>query len=150
LIEGQNSAEFDLFVNGKELSIKINRQGDQVKNIQFNGKSYPSLVLPEQLSKVEKIEFELGNPDAPYLFHTNSMLTSCQYFRDNKRMNLKLKAFTSHENKSIILSPWQPKEIILNNDAIIEKWDTKEKNGVYYIEFQLKHQSAEDMVKIQF
>lgn len=150
LIEGQNSAEFDLYVNGKNVSVKIYGQGNQVKNIKFDGKGYPSLVLPGQLSKKKKIEIELGKPEAPCLFSTNSILKSCQHFQDNKRMNLKLKAFASHVNKSIVISPWQPKEIILNNKEVIKKRDTKNKSGIYYIEFQFNHQSAEDVIEIQF
>lgn len=150
LIEGQNAAQLNLFVNGKNILVKIEGQGDQVKNIKFDGKNYPSLVFPEQISKVEKIEIELGKPDAPYLFSTNSMLASCQYIPNSKRMNLNLKAFASHENRSIVISPRQPKEIVLNNETIIEKWDTKDKNGIYYIEIQFNHQSSQDMIEIRF
>jgi glycogen debranching enzyme len=150
LIEGQNSAQFNLFVNGKNLMVTIKGHGDQVKNIKFDGKNYPSLVLPEQLSKVEKIEIELGNPDAPYLFSTNSILASCQYVQKDRRLNLKVKAFAAHENNSTVISPWQPKEIVLNNETIIEKWDTEAKNGVYYIEIQFTHQSLEDVIEIRF
>ncbi|HEX9974664.1 MAG TPA: hypothetical protein VGD14_21550, partial [bacterium] len=150
LIEGQQSAQFNLFVNGKNILVKLNGQGDQVKSIKFDEKNYPSLVLPEQLSKIEKIEIEPGKPDAPYLFSTNSILKSCQYIENDRSLILNLKAFVSHENKTKVISPWQPMVIKLNNKTIIEKWDTKEKNGVYYIEIQFIHQSSEDGIEIRF
>jgi len=65
-------------------------------------------------------------------------------------MNLKLKAFASHENSSTVISPRQPKEIVLNNETIIKKWDTKDKNGIYYIKIQFSHRSSEDMIEIRF
>ncbi len=150
LIEGQNFAQFNLFVNGKNLMVKIKGQGDQVKNIKFDGNNYFSLVLPELSSNFDQIEITLGTPEAPFFFSTNSILASCQYIQNDKRMNLNLKAFASHQNKSIVISPWQPKEIVLNDETIIEKCDTKEKNGIYYIEIQFIHQSSEDVIEIRF
>jgi len=150
LIEGQNSAEFDLSVNGKNLSVKIIGQGDKVKNIKFDGKNFPSLVLPEQLSKVEKIEIELGEPDAPYLFSTNSILTACQYIQKDRSLILNLRAFVGHENHTKIISPWRPNVVELNDKAILENVESKGNHGLYFIDFNFFHQSLEDIIKIKF
>jgi hypothetical protein len=150
LIDGQNSAIFDQFVHGKNVSVKITGHGDQIKNIKFDGKNYPSLVLPEQLLNIDQIEIKLGIPEAPFLFSTKSILVNCQYIKNDKRLILNLKAFVSHENKTRVISSMQPKSIVLNDKTIIENVESKENNGIYSIDFNFTHQLSEDVIEIRF
>jgi len=149
LIEGQQSAKFNTFVNGKNLQITIKGRGDLVSRIIFGGKNYPSLVLPEHIDS-DHLELTLGNPNAPYLFRTNSILKSCHYDSEHKKLTMRLKAFAGHRNETFVVAPWKPQSISLNHENVIHDWDFKNENGGLIIHFHFIQPSAENLIEIQF
>ncbi len=150
LIEEQPSAQFNLFVNGKKVLVKIRGAGNQAKHIKLDGKDYPSLVIPEQFINVDQIELTLGIPDDPYLLYSNSILKGCHYNPEDKKFTLKQKAFADHRNKTIVVAPWKPSSITLNNESVIQHWWWKEHNRTYIIGIHFIQPSPENLIEIQF
>lgn len=149
LVEGQQSAQFNTYVNGRNLLITIKGQGELVSEIKFGGKNYTSLVLPERID-VDLLELTLGKPTSPYLLRTNSLLKDCRFESQNKKLILKFKAFAGHHNETMIVAPWQPSSITLNSDSLIQDWDCTAKDGSYVVTINFIHPSIENLMEIQF
>lgn len=149
LIEGKQSAQFNAYVNGSNLMIAVKGRAELVSEIEFGGKNYPSLVLPEKIDS-DHLDLTLGKPTSPYLLHTNSVLKDCQFESQNRKLTLKLKAFAGHRNETFIVAPWKPQSILLDHENDIQYWDFKEKEGASIIQFDFIQPSVETLIEISF
>ena len=150
LYNGQKFSEFEIIIHGKPIKVRVDGEGRYLKKIKYDGQNYPSSVIPENDKLKKSVSFELGHPELPYIAETNSILIDCQYFKKTKILRCNLKAFLSHENKTRIISPWQPKSISIDGSKMKTNWTFSKVNDVYSIDYTYIHPSIENVVNIYF
>jgi len=147
LEENQKECEFTLYVDGKSLLISIEGKGNAIKEICYDDKIVPSAVFPENIPNIREVDIDLGKPKHPYLHSTDAILKSCQY--NQSQLLLILKAFTGHNNKTIVISPLAPKQMTLNGE-IYQKWVVMEHDDYKEIQIDIIHSSMECNLVLEF
>ena len=146
----QRASQFDLFLNGKSVNVRITGSGDYVKRFRFDGRSYPSAVVPVEVSLHRNIRIELGTPAGPYVDDTNSILLSSHFDPDGKSLILNLKAFPGHQNRTTVISPWRPHSITVDGEGRGEGWRLYREDGLYRIIFDFLHRASRHRVVLLF
>ncbi|HEX2960507.1 MAG TPA: hypothetical protein VHO43_01880 [Ignavibacteriales bacterium] len=143
----QKSVAFSLNALGRSFNVTIGGKGDNVKSISYNGREYPSLVIPEDI-KPGRISVTLGNPATPYLEATDARVLSCSY---NKNiLTAQISAFSGHKNETIVISPLKPKRVLLNGKESQSKWQAEDQGGIYKIRIPLTHEQGIDKLQVEF
>ncbi len=150
LYKNQKFSEFEIMIHGKPINVRVQGDGRYLKKIKYDGQNYPSSVIPENNKLKQSILFELGHPELPYIAATNSILSDCQYFQKTKILRCRLKAFLSHENKTCIISPWQPQSISIDGNKMRKNWTYSNVKNVGSIEIAFVHNAMENVVDVQF
>ncbi|MCX6173135.1 MAG: hypothetical protein NTZ27_00060 [Ignavibacteriales bacterium] len=144
----QKSATFDYAFNGSNVKVMIDRESKNNKVVNYDGKYIPSLVLPQNLMGVKKINLKCVETDQPLLKSTSSILNKAEY-RD-KLMTLELKAFVEHKNTTMIHALSVPKSVIIDGDKLVTFNSIKKGNG-FDITFGFIHKTnSVESVKINF
>lgn len=138
-LENHRSSQFDIFLNGKSVNVRITGSGDYIKRIRFDGRNYPSAVVPVDTSFHRNIHIELGSPVCPYVDYTNSILVSSYFNQNGKSLILNLKAFPGHQNRTTVISPWKPNSITIDGEGLREGWRLSMEDGLYRINFNFSH-----------
>ena len=141
---------YDLFAGGEDLSVLTKGKGDYLKSMKLNGKKFYSLVIPEQLPGIHKIELTLGKVESPYLKSTNSILQNFTYDEKSKVMVFDLKGFKDHNNITEIISPTVPQMILLNNKKLNKGWTAKKQDQTYLIKIKFPQQNNVDKVELGY
>jgi hypothetical protein len=145
----EKSAGFTITYKGRTMRVKMSGEGNYLRKIMYNNKEYPSLVLPSKVDNLNKINFELGKAEYPYIKNTNSQLTSCAYDKIQKELSVNLKAFPGHKNKTVIISPIKPKTVFVDN-VKTTGWTSKKNKGIYLLTIKLLHNSSIAKLNIKF
>jgi hypothetical protein len=144
-----NNCFYNLFVNGKKLSVLVNGKGKYLNRIKFDKNNYPSLIVPAEASHIKNIELTLGNSETPYLTSTNSILENTSFDRKIKLLKCSLRAFAGHNNYAEVLSPYKPKEIFLNEKRI-KGWNVEKQDQNYLLKINFSDEKNIDELGIQF
>jgi glycogen debranching enzyme len=150
LAKNQQQFQANIFLDGKNVLLKISGSGRMIQSIKYDGNIYPSAVVPENISTIKIVDIKLGQPELPVLSKANSMLISAEIDKYKKTMHILLKAFRNHHNKIEIISPWKPISVNLNGTEHKENWSYEKTDEAYRINFNFIHQTNEDKVVIQF
>ncbi len=150
LSENQKSCSFSLTANGKVFNVSISGKGKLVKDINFDGKLYPSLVIPSGIKTIKDIKIELGNPVEPYVLETDSKLEMANYDNKNKEMNIVLSAFKKHRNSTTLISPQKPKQIMVDGKTILDDYTVTKENAIYKTVIEKSHSSKNMKIKVIF
>ncbi len=148
LPDNEKSSSFTITAGGRVIEVDISGKGRYLKKILYNGKGYPSAVLPQNIDGIKKIHFELGKPESPYIENTNSILTSSSYAKN--KLSFSLIAFRGHRNKTVIISSVKPKSIYVDKTELTKGWTAENENGIYKIILQLNHKSSDMNVVLNF
>ncbi len=150
LPEGQNEIQFTIYVYGNPASVSIHGQGDYLKRIEYNGKYYPSAVIPMELSDIENIEIMLGTPDIPYVKESGSTLVAADFNSKKKKLSVRLKAFSGHRSNVELICPQIPKAAQVSGKDVSDKWMIELKNSVYHISLPFVHVNEIEEIRIDF
>lgn len=148
LEQDQKNCTFTLFIDRKPLLISISGKGETIKSIWYNRKKIHSAVFPSHTPEIKKVDIVKGLPDYPYLQSTNSILNSCWY--DNKQLNVELEGYPGHRNESYIITPYEPKEILINGNQVTKNWSVEKIDGCYKLTLCFTHSKAIEEIAIKF
>jgi hypothetical protein len=148
LLTNQNSANFTYSYNSNKVKININRGHKYNSNINYDGKYIPSLVIPQNLTRLEKIDLTYAESNKALLISTSSILKKANY--NSNIMTLSLKAFPGHKNTTVIHAMYMPKNILVNGDEL-EKFNSVRNGKGFDITFEFLHNtSSNELIKIIF
>jgi hypothetical protein len=150
ILPEQKSAEFDLLIEGKLIRVILNGEGNFLKKISFDGKQVFTAVIPHEKTPQKEIQFELGNPEYPYLLAANSILGKCFYNIEGKNLTCILKAFEGHGTFIKIISPNPVKAILLNGQLLNERPEIRQVEKVFQIMIKFQHKTKKDELIVQF
>lgn len=148
LIKNQKFADFDYTFNGSDVRVEVRRGSKNSDAVNYDGKYFPSLVLPINLAGVKKISLNDASDNRPLLVSTTSILNKAEF--QNKVMTLELRAFEGHKNITVLRSSKKPQSIVVEGSKLND-FDSV-KHGIYYettFEFLHKTNSVET-IKINF
>jgi len=148
LVTNQNSADFTYSYNNNKVKVNVNRDHKYNSNINYDGKYIPSLVVPQNLIRLEKIDLTYAESNKPILISTSSILKKANYH--NNIMTLSLKAFAGHKNITVIHAMNMPKNIIANGD-VLDNINSERNGKGFDITFEFIHRTnSNEITKIVF
>jgi hypothetical protein len=150
VLQGQAKSRYSLFVKGKLVEVTVSGQGRHVKSIQFDGTPCPTTVIPAGSSVAEEIKITLGTPEGPYITRTDSILTSCRFDAEERRLVAHLEAFPGHENETQVISPWQPSSASVNGVELGDGWRAQREGGVFRIRVGVRQRCTKDTLQLRF
>ena len=145
LLPEQSECLFNLYINGHLANVNLIR--NKFLQNKIDKKEINSFVIPEKLFNVNQIIFSIGEIKNAFLKSTNSILEEVTY--DKNKMNIHLKAFKGHKNKTTIISKSLPKEIKLNQNHLVNYSVHQNKNG-WIINISFTHQEKLERLTVQF
>ena len=145
LLPEQSECLFNLYINGHLANVNLIR--NKFLQNKIDKKEINSFVIPEKLFNVNQIIFSIGEIKNAILKSTNSILEEVTY--DKNKMNIQLKAFKGHKNKTTIISKYLPKEIKLNQNHSVNYSVHQNKNG-WIINISFTHQEKLERLTVQF
>jgi len=145
LLPEQSECLFNLYINGHLANVNLIR--NKFLQNKIDKKEINSFVIPEKLFNVNQIIFSIGEIKNAFLKSTNSILEEVTY--DKNKMNIQLKAFKGHKNKTTIISKYLPKEIKLNQNHSVNYSVHQNKNG-WIINISFTHQEKLERLTVQF
>jgi len=149
LPENQASCVFDFTSRGKRQTIRVSGQGEFIRSILIGSKKYTAAIVPESVHRNRKIEITLGKPELPYVASTEAILVSCDYNSRTLQLQARLRAFSGHHNKLVIISPYKPEQIQFGGNPVPNS-NVEEKDGVYIIRCELIHHSEQEDLLVRF
>ncbi len=149
LPDNEKSADFTIFAKGKNIKINISGKGKYINKISFDGKEFPSAVIPENINP-NKVEIKLGEPKIPYVKNTNSILQNCSFNSKKKLLNIELRAFEGHKNKTEIITVTKPKEIYQDGKLLTKNWELSNEGKVYLVKIFSTQKSNNEKLKLIF
>jgi len=148
LTPGQKQCSFTLFVNGRPVIIKITGRGEVLNSIKFDGQTVHSAVFPAAMPAVKMAEFDLGQPEEPYLKSTTAILHDCQY--SDNCLTINLGGIIAQPNNTVIIGPKALKNMSLNGRQLSEGWTNEKINGGYRISITFEMTSASNELRLKF
>ncbi|MGE5679416.1 MAG: GH36-type glycosyl hydrolase domain-containing protein [Bacillota bacterium] len=151
LLNSQESLSFSLSANGKALSVEVKGKGNYIRSIKYDGNAYPSAVLLESLSAVNKISISLGKPEAPYISRAEAKVISADYNQGERRLSARLSAFSGHNSSAEVISPFKPVSVFINGEKLKEgSWRTENSDNVYKTTIGYSHKTSGEELRIDF
>ncbi|HEX2868293.1 MAG TPA: hypothetical protein VHO03_14705 [Ignavibacteriales bacterium] len=144
----EKSVNLSLNALGKQFNVTISGKGDYIKSITYNGRNYPSAVIPDGGIEPGKIAITLGNPSKAYLERTDARVTSCS--SNGKTLTAELAAFKGHKNETVIVGPSNPKSIELNGKKLEGGYNVENRGGVSEIKISFTHEKGTDQILVRF
>jgi hypothetical protein len=139
---------FTIMLKGKPIQVCVKGRGTAVQTIAFDGKSNPSLVIPETPSVEKTIDVTFGEPESPYLTQAHSMVRSCAV--QKQRLTVNLEAFPGHRSGLRVISPVQPERIVQNGKEIPLQWKAAVVNGIVAVNVDFIHENTVDCIELSF
>ena len=150
LTKNEHECSFNIYAYGNKLNVKIHGKGKYINQIRYDGKLYPSAVIPEELMKLQDVDIKLGEPSIPYLKSSNSNLILADFNKHDNYLRLSLNAFKGHNDSSVVISGSKPKAIYLDDSEINSNYKIVKNGNVYILNLNFKHTSKTERIKIQF
>jgi hypothetical protein len=148
LNKNRKSADFAYVFNGYNVKVNVDQGRRNSPVVNYDGKYIPSLVLPQNLKRIKKINLNCIETNQPLLISTSSILNKANY--NGKIMTLQLKAFEGHKNITVIHTSNIPKSVIIDGDKLASFDSVKKDNG-FDITFGFVHKTNSiELIKIIF
>jgi len=148
LEQDQKNCKFTLFVNGKPLLISISGKGEVIKSIRYDRQRFHSAVFTTDIQEIKRVNIVMGCPDYPYLQQTSSILNTCSY--DNRQLNMELEAYPGHRNESCIITPYEPKDVLINGKQVTKNIFIESFDGYYKLVLWFTHSNYINKLGIKF
>jgi len=148
LEQDQKNCKFILFVNGKPLLISISGKGEVIKSIRYDRQRFHSAVFTTDIQEIKRVNIVIGCPDYPYLQQTGSILNTCSY--DNRQLNMELEAYPGHRNESCIITPYEPKVVLINGKQVTKNFFIESFDGYYKLVLWFTHSNYIDKLGVKF
>lgn len=145
LLPEQSECLFNLYLHGHLANVNLVR--NKFLRNKIDEEEVNSFVLPRKLSNVNQIIFSIGELKNAFLKNTNSILEEFSY--DNNKMEIHLKAFRGHKNKTTIISKHLPKEIKLNRNHAVD-YSVHQNKNEWIINISFSHQEKLERLIVQF
>lgn len=145
LLPEQSECLFNLYLHGYLVNVNLVR--NKFLRNKIDEEEINSFVLPRKLSNVNQIIFSIGELKNAFLKNTNSILEEFSY--DNNKMEIHLKAFRGHKNKTTIISKHLPKEIKLNRNHAVD-YSVHQNKNEWIINISFSHQEKLERLIVQF
>ncbi len=147
LPKGQRRFAADWFVAGSKVRVTIRGHGPLARQIQMDGRRYPSLVIPHDDPPRKRVDVELGPPSCPYVASASSALRSARLGKNSPRLELRLAAFPGHESSVVVISPWPVAEVSAGANPTLQ-WQATRLEAAFRVEVTFTHQQAEEQVTL--
>lgn len=140
--------KFSMSNGRKQILVNITGKGDSINKILFNGKEYPSLVIPAG-KDINDVKVILGSIEQPYLSRINAELISGEYDKIKNEFKIKLSAFLKHKTAGEIISASKPKKIFIDGKDFTNMSVVKDGGGYFEtnIDFEFNNMLAEIIVE---
>ncbi len=122
--------ELSLLVNGEIAKVLINGKGKEVAYIKYNGATIPTLVLPTDISNLNKIEIKLGKTSTPLIYSANGQINNINYNFNKNILEFDLESFIGHKIQIKIVSPIKIRNIFINKE-ITNEYRVVQEDGLY-------------------
>lgn len=149
LPENIKHTEFDIYANGEKINIEIVGKGHLVNTIEYDGRDYPSMVIPSVSSGMKRIKISLGAPKSAYLSRSNCEVVSCKTNGSTKSLTILLKSFIGHEIHTECILPTKPLTVEINS-AKSSSWVLNELDGGYKLTTSSIQHKNIDTLKIMY
>ena len=129
--EQMDSVQLIVQIKGSPVIINIKGKGNILSSILIDNVEIPSTVIPEELNKIEKINFNLGyHSRTPYLKTANASVFSPRYNGRDKKLEFNLESFEGHLTELQIVSPMAYQNVVINGISLSSGIkETLEKNS---------------------
>lgn len=125
-----DSVTFNMNVKGKLTNVHITGKGDNVAYVEYNGKRVPSLIIPDDLVDLNKIDIVLGKPLEPIVYSANAIVSNPVYNQNKNTLDFRLDSFEGHLTQIKIISPNKHKNISINDKSIENEFQENKKDGL--------------------
>jgi len=143
--------EFQWLVNGKISSIKFSGSGKFAASIEYDGDSFPSLVIPLGRT-TEGIRITRGDVLQPYLENLTASLIDATWTAQHKSLRWQSRAFPGHHVTAALISTQVPKRILVDKKQLTPStWSvTQEERNCYRTTIQYAHLATDCAVVVEF
>ncbi len=148
--KGDDTLKYPVYLNGRLAEVSTCGSGDYIKAVSYNGRLYPSAIIPEEMDRIDKIVFSLGRPDIPYVYHANSVLVYSRFDERERSLTVGLSAYEGHKSEVFLISPWEPESVSLGKEKLVENWSYIEEDGLYKVFIKFSHISSLDSINVNF
>lgn len=150
LFEGKGESIYSVYLKGKPVEVTTCGFGKYIKSIRYDGREYPSSVVPEEIDNLSKIVFFIGAPEIPYIENTQSILVSSHFYEKERNLTVALKAFKNHQSEISVISPWEPKSVSSNEKKLNGEWFFEKVDGLFEIHIKFSHRQTVDSITVNF
>jgi hypothetical protein len=134
---------YGVYLHGQKVEVSVSGQGEVIEHLTYSGKTFYSAVVPSEFPAVETISVRMGSvPTQPYLKSTEAALLAVSYNPSIKEMNLKLKAFTNHQNQTTIITPSNIKTVHSDNSGLVLDWEEKKLENYSEVTIRSTHRES--------
>ncbi len=148
LNKNQNTATFNLAFKNSNINIRIERNVISSQVINYDGKYIPSLVLPQNLTGVKRINLKCADTNLPLLVSASAIVSKVEY--KAKVMTLQLKAFEGHKSITVLRSANKPRSIAVDGERL-DNFDPVKRGSYYETTFEFFHKTnSVESIKIKF
>lgn len=148
LSTGQDLNEFTLFIHGQNLLVSVTGKGETLRSIILGNRRYHSAIFPVGLRATSVAEFELGQPQSPYLAESNAILHNCEY--SGEILAATLSAFPGHLSENVVISPAPPESVTFNGRRLESNWTVVQIFDYYRTRIPVLHTGGMDELEISW
>jgi cellobiose phosphorylase len=143
--------EIEWLINGKIAKVVYSGHGQYATSITYDGRSFPSLVIPEQHTPSE-IQITRGAIAKPYLENLTAALIDAQWQEQQKSLRWQSRAFAGHQATATVMSVHAPKRILVDQKILpAAAWPVQqEEKNSYRIAINYSHASPYCEVRVEF
>jgi hypothetical protein len=139
--EEMEAAELSVKIKGVDVTVDITGHGKDVSLIIYNGKEVPSVVIPDNIKDLVRVELNTGDVKTPYIKSANALLLSPVFIKESNTLEFDLESFEGNTIELQIISPAVKDNVFINGKSI-NSGITESKNDNIY-ELNLSHISEQ-------
>ena len=144
------SVSFPLTYNGKDFKVEVNGKGNEIASIKYNGKEFPSAIIPADMKDLTKINVEIGKTITPYINSANGIVLSPEYNDKSMSLEFALKSFVKNNYDVEIVSPFKAQKVFAENKIVNNVSITSGDNGLYLYKIKSLSEDVITHFKIEF
>jgi hypothetical protein len=148
--ETTDQIEYGLTLGGSLAQVRVRGTGPTIRRLLIDGRPRSSAVILGSGTTPSTVEVELGEVDAPYLASTEAIVVNSGYRRRSNSLQVVLKAFAGHSNRTEIVSAVRPVSVVHNRDELTAGWSVGRVGEAYRTQIQLTHTSTLDTLVVRF
>jgi hypothetical protein len=145
-----DSVKLTVTIKGTPVIVDITGEGSTLSSILFDGKEIPSVIVPSDIKKLNKISLVSGNTKTPYLNSANTLVISPLYDLKTKSLEFELESFEGHLIELQIVSPTEVQNVIINETKFSNGISESKKNNVFEIDIRHTSELKRNHYSIKF